>query len=93
MNLDIFWLKDKSLEDSEDLPETRCPRPRNRRRSSNGVGTIHGDSGGVAGIGHNYYGQPHAEAIMRGVRTSEYRSRATRIRGRIHIYASPEMDL
>ena len=21
MNLDIFWLKDKSLEDSEDLPE------------------------------------------------------------------------
>ena len=32
--------------------------------------------------------QPHAEAIMRGVKTIEYRSRATRIRGRIYIYAS-----
>lgn len=32
--------------------------------------------------------QPHAEAIMRGVKTTEYRSRATRIRGRIYIYAS-----
>ena len=32
--------------------------------------------------------QPHAEAIMRGVKTIEYRSRATRIRGQIYIYAS-----
>ncbi len=32
--------------------------------------------------------QPHAEAIMRGVRSVEYRSRLTRIRGRIYIYAS-----
>jgi hypothetical protein len=32
--------------------------------------------------------QPHAEAIMQGVKTTEYRSKATRIRGRIHIYAS-----
>ena len=32
--------------------------------------------------------QPHAEAIMRGVKTIEYQSRATRIRGRIYIYAS-----
>ena len=31
--------------------------------------------------------QPHAEAIMRGVKTIEYRSRATRVRGRICIYA------
>ena len=32
--------------------------------------------------------QPRAEAIMRGVKTIEYRSRATRIRGRVYIYAS-----
>src|SRR5687768_9096019 len=32
--------------------------------------------------------QPHAEAIMRGVKTTEYRSAATKIRGRIYIYAS-----
>ena len=32
--------------------------------------------------------QPHAEAIMRGVKMIEYRSRATRIRGRVYIYAS-----
>lgn len=32
--------------------------------------------------------QPHAETIMRGIKDVEYRSRATRIRGRIFIYAS-----
>ena len=32
--------------------------------------------------------QPHAEAIMRGVKPIEYRSRATKIRGTIQIYAS-----
>jgi hypothetical protein len=32
--------------------------------------------------------QPHAEAIMRGVKTIEYRSAPTRIRGCIYIYAS-----
>lgn len=31
--------------------------------------------------------QPHAEAIMRGVKTIENRSRPTRVRGRIWIYA------
>jgi len=32
--------------------------------------------------------QPHADAIMRGVKTIEYRSAPTKIRGRIFIYAS-----
>lgn len=32
--------------------------------------------------------QPHAEAIMRGIKPIEFRSAPTRIRGRIHIYAS-----
>ena len=32
--------------------------------------------------------QPHAEAIMRGVKKTEFRSAATKIRGRILIYAS-----
>jgi len=32
--------------------------------------------------------QPHAEAIMRGVKKIEYRSSPTQVRGRIHIYAS-----
>jgi ASCH domain len=32
--------------------------------------------------------QPHAEAIMRGTKTIEYRSRSTNVRGRIYIYAS-----
>ena len=32
--------------------------------------------------------QPHAEAIMRGVKPIEFRSRPTKIRERIHIYAS-----
>lgn len=32
--------------------------------------------------------QPHAEAIMRGVKTTEYRSGPTKIRCRIYIYAS-----
>jgi hypothetical protein len=32
--------------------------------------------------------QPHAEAIMRGIKKTEYRSNATKIRGRILIYAA-----
>jgi len=32
--------------------------------------------------------QPHAEAIMRGIKKIEYRSGPTKTRGRIHIYAS-----
>jgi hypothetical protein len=32
--------------------------------------------------------QPHAEAIMRGIKKIEYRSAPTRIRGRIYIYAA-----
>ena len=32
--------------------------------------------------------QPHAEAIMRGIKKIEYRSRPTNVRGRIYIYAS-----
>jgi hypothetical protein len=36
--------------------------------------------------------QPHAEAIMRGVKRIEYRSEATKIRGRILIYASLGRD-
>lgn len=32
--------------------------------------------------------QPHAEAVMRGIKTIEYRSRRTNVRGRIYIYAS-----
>jgi ASCH domain len=32
--------------------------------------------------------QPHAEAIMRGVKPIEYRSRLTNVRERIYIYAS-----
>jgi hypothetical protein len=32
--------------------------------------------------------QPHAEAIMWGVKKIEYRSRPTKIRGRVIIYAS-----
>ena len=41
--------------------------------------------------------QPHAEAIMRGVKPIEFRSRPTKIRGRIYIYAglgrySPEEE-
>ena len=32
--------------------------------------------------------QPHVEAIMRGVKTTEFRSAATRIRGRFYIYAA-----
>ncbi len=31
--------------------------------------------------------QPHAEAIMRGIKETEYRSVTTKIRGRILIYA------
>ena len=32
--------------------------------------------------------QPHAEAIMRGIKKIEYRSRQTHIRERIYIYAA-----
>ena len=32
--------------------------------------------------------QPHAEAIMRASKLAEYRSRPTKVRGRIYIYAS-----
>jgi hypothetical protein len=32
--------------------------------------------------------QPHAEAIIRGIKTTEYRLRATPVRGHIYIYAS-----
>jgi hypothetical protein len=32
--------------------------------------------------------QPHAEAILRGVKPIEFRSAPTKIRGRIYIYAS-----
>ena len=33
--------------------------------------------------------QPHAEAIMRGVKPIEFRSRPTKIRGRIYILRRP----
>jgi hypothetical protein len=36
--------------------------------------------------------QPHAEAILRGVKKIEYRTRPTKIRGRIHIYAALGRD-
>jgi len=32
--------------------------------------------------------QPYAESIMRGTKKFEYRSRPTKIRGRVYIYAS-----
>lgn len=32
--------------------------------------------------------QPYAEQILRGVKTIEYRSRRTRIRDRVYVYAS-----
>jgi hypothetical protein len=32
--------------------------------------------------------QPHAEAIMRGIKKVEYRSAPTRVRGHVYIYAS-----
>lgn len=32
--------------------------------------------------------QPHAEAILRGIKKVEYRSQATKVRGRVYIYAS-----
>ena len=32
--------------------------------------------------------QPHAEAIMRGVKKDEYRSGPTKVRGRVYVYAS-----
>lgn len=32
--------------------------------------------------------QPHAEAIMRGIKAAEFCTRATNVRGRIYIYAS-----
>lgn len=32
--------------------------------------------------------QPHAEAIMRGIKKIEYRNMATKIRGRVQVYAS-----
>lgn len=35
--------------------------------------------------------QPHAEAIMRGIKKIEYRSMATKHRGRCYIYASASM--
>lgn len=36
--------------------------------------------------------QPHAERILRGLKTVEYRNSATKIRGRIYIYASNKLD-
>lgn len=32
--------------------------------------------------------QPYVEAILRGIKTAEYRSQPTRIRGRVYLYAS-----
>jgi hypothetical protein len=32
--------------------------------------------------------QPHAEAILRGVKHIDYRSRPTKVRGRVYVYAS-----
>ncbi len=32
--------------------------------------------------------QPHAEAIMRGVKPLEFRSRSTKVRGRVYVYAA-----
>jgi hypothetical protein len=36
--------------------------------------------------------QPHAEAVLRGVKRIEYRNRRTHIRGRIWIYAALSRD-
>lgn len=32
--------------------------------------------------------QPHAEAIMRGTKSSEFHTRPTTVRGRVYVYAS-----
>jgi hypothetical protein len=48
----------------------------------------HSVDGAKPGIRALSIRQPHAEAIMRGVKKIEYRSGPTRIRGRILIYAS-----
>jgi len=36
--------------------------------------------------------QPHAEAVLRGEKVIEYRSRATKIRGRFYIYAGGKVE-
>ena len=46
----------------------------------------------IAGMKALSIRQPHAEAIMRGTKTSEYRSGPTKNRGRILIYASLGRD-
>src|SRR5947209_5709015 len=43
LNLDLFWIKDKSLEDAENLPDPDEAGRGNRRRSGNGPGAIPGN--------------------------------------------------
>ena len=50
VNLDIFWLKDKSLEDVRRLARPRRAGPGDRRRPANGVGAVLGDCGEAEGV-------------------------------------------
>ena len=69
------------------LGDLRCPEPcRRLPRSANLRGNRSG--GCPSQMRALSICQPHAEAILRGVKTTEYRSRATKIRGRTYIYAS-----
>ncbi len=51
VNLDLFWLRDKSLEDGDDLPEPRRHCRGDCRRPSNGSRPVPVDCGGVARLG------------------------------------------
>ena len=42
-SLDIFWLKDESLEESDNLPDSRCHRPGDRGRSGSRSGAVPGN--------------------------------------------------
>ena len=49
LTLDIFWLKDDSLEDIDSLPEPECARRRNSREPGGGAGAVPEREGRTSG--------------------------------------------
>ena len=52
VSLDIFWLKDESLEDTDNLPEPGRAGARDRGEPAGGAGAVQRDRGGAGeGVG------------------------------------------
>lgn len=72
----------------EALPAIRAKKSVGKPRTGTGAAAATQDGQAIKHLRALSIRQPHAEAIMRGIKKFEYRSMPTKIRGRVQIYAS-----